>query len=149
MRTSEKIKEIGIAVIAFEAEMEAVHKGAENPFFKSKYADLPSILQAIKQPLEKHGLGIVQGVAEGNNQSVIVIKTRLIHASGEWIETDTPVYLAKFDPQSTGGAITYGRRYSIQALLNLSAEDDDANSISPQVPPQTQQAPVNNNDFGI
>ena len=127
MRTSESIENISKALVAFEAEMEGVSKGAENPFFHSKYADLPSILQAIKPLLKKNKLAIVQGIINvGDSAGIVNVETRLIHEGGEWIEIDTPIYLQKFDPQACGSAITYGRRYSIQSLLSLSAEDSDA-----------------------
>jgi len=126
MRTSETIASISKALVSFESEMEAVHKGAVNPFFKSKYVDLPSILEAIKPLLKKNKLAVVQGVVNlGDGVGIVNVETRLLHDSGEWIETDTPIYLQKSDPQAVGAAITYGRRYSMQALLNLSADDDD------------------------
>jgi hypothetical protein len=127
MKTSESMGAIAKAVIAFESEMEAVSKGKVNPFFKSKYADLPSIIEATKPLLEKHGLGIIQGAEEGE-MGLMKVQTRLIHESGEWIETELPIVPVKSDPQAALSALTYGRRGGLQAILSLSAVDDDYES---------------------
>jgi len=140
MKTSESIKAISVALVAFEAEVETIAKGAENPFFHSKYADLPSILEAIKNPLEKHGLAVVQGAI--STEAGLQVETRIIHDSGEWIETTTPIGVAKPDPQGYGSAITYGRRYSLQAALNLSADDDDGNKASSPASQPTNRKPA-------
>ena len=124
MNTSETVVEIQKALIGFQSEMESVKKGKINPFFKSKYADLPSILQAIKPHLAKWGLGILHS-STGDGLGILNVETRLVHMSGEWIETNMMMLVAKQDPQSCGSSLTYGRRYGLQSILSLSAEDDD------------------------
>ena len=77
--------------------------------------------------MEKNQLAIVQSVENvGDQVGIINVQTRVIHSSGEWVETDCPIYLQKFDPQSAGSGVTYGRRYGLQSTLNLSAVDSDA-----------------------
>jgi hypothetical protein len=100
MKQSESIKELATAMAAAQGEMGSAIKGASNPFFKSKYADLGSVIQAIKAPFAAHGLSYVQFPITGDN-SVGVI-TRLMHSSGEWLEQEYFIPLGKMDAQSVG-----------------------------------------------
>jgi hypothetical protein len=104
MRQSESIKELATAMAAAQGSMGSAIKGASNPFFKSKYADLGSVIQAIKAPFAEHGLSYVQFPITGDN-SVGVI-TRLMHSSGEWLEQEYFIPLGKMDAQAAGSAIT-------------------------------------------
>lgn len=126
MRTSENITELCKALLGFHKQCGKIAKTAKNPFYKSTYADLPSILDAISEPLNNHGLAIVQLPDEHG------ITTRLMHESGEWIEATYNMPVSKpNDPQALGSSITYGRRYAIGAMLSLNiAEDDDGNAAS-------------------
>ena len=114
-----------------------VKKNASNPAFRTKYADLQSVLDTIEGPLWDHGLLIVQRFGYDTEQAVLF--TEVIHAeSGERITSMIPVVSKDpHDPQKMGGAITYYRRYSLLALLGLAPEDDDGNAASK--PPQRQQ----------
>lgn len=126
MRRSESIKEIGKALIDFQGEVDKIAKDETNPFYKSKYAPLSTIQDAIKVPLQKCGLAVVQ-LPEGKNE----LTTMLIHTSGEWIEATYEMTPAKNDPQGIGSNITYQRRYALGAALNLNIdEDDDGNKAS-------------------
>lgn len=136
------MKEIAKALSIFHKEMGTIQKDANNPFFKSKYAPLETILPAIKEPLEKAGLVFYQapshltswiaGVGDGQSVTIPSLKTVLIHIeSGEKIEENTPLILAKQDPQGVGSAITYMRRYGLVATLGLNCdEDEDGNKAS-------------------
>ena len=143
MQTSESVKEIYGALVAI-GDIQNPPKNATNPHFKNRYADLSGILDAVKPNLKKNGLAVVQGVeAEGNQ---VKIQTRIIHISGEWIESELTLQAAGTDPQKIGSAITYGRRYSISAILNIAADDDDDGEENrPKNPPQStqKQNPVN------
>lgn len=101
-----------------------VLKGNKNPFFKSKYADLATLLEATREPLAKQGLSVVQFPGEATNGRVSII-TMLIHGSGEWLRSEIVMPCAKPDAQGVGSALTYGRRYAYGAMLSLGAEDDD------------------------
>jgi len=135
MKTSESIGEIAKALTKFQGEVKSPKATTENPFFKSKYATLAQIQDAIRDEAKKNGLSIIQSAGAGNEFShgAVHITTRIIHESGEWIESDTLMLTPdKPTPQGAGSAITYGRRYSLSAILGISSEeDDDANAAEP------------------
>lgn len=100
-------------------------KDAENSFFKSAYASLENVLEVVKPVFLDNGIAIIQG--SGVTEKGINVITRLIHESGQWIETDFPAPLSKQDPQAAGSASSYGRRYSLKGIACLAEEDDDGN----------------------
>lgn len=99
-----------------------------NPFFKSKYADLPSILDLIKPILNKHELVLLQTHKPDENN--IIVNTIIFHISGEKIESELLLPVKDKTPQGYGSSITYARRYSILSLLGISADEDDDGNIS-------------------
>lgn len=132
MRTSDTTLEITKALIAFQNEDVFIEMSKKNPFFNSKYADLGDIRKAIKIPLGKHGLAITQFPVSSceNGIPMIGVTARLVHVSGEWMEETAllPVDVGegKVSPaQKAGITITYLRRYAINSILNLFAEDDN------------------------
>lgn len=128
MKTSETINKIAPALVKAQAAMLPLIKDSNNPFFKSKYADLKAVTAACYPALQENGISIIQGVDECDG--VIDVKTRLLHSSGEWIETSCPVGIEKSNAQGYGSAITYGRRYALQAAVGIAPEDDDGNAAS-------------------
>jgi len=136
MQTSSSVKEIASALLGFHKQMGKIGKTSSNPFFKSKYADLPTILSAIADPLSDNGLTVVQFPEAEHG-----LTTRLLHVSGEWMESTYFMHPTKNDPQGAGSVITYQRRYAIGAILNLNIDnDDDGNKASaPVVNSQPQQ----------
>lgn len=115
------------ALVNFRDTVSSVKKWAENPFFKSHYADLPSILEVIKDPLKETGLAISHKCKSIDWGFVVV--TILGHAeSGESIESEFPVFGNK--PQEIGSSISYARRYNLLALLDIPTEDDDGNTAN-------------------
>ena len=126
MKSSESIEKLAEALCAAQGEMGGAVKGSANPFFKSSYADLTSVIKAIKEPCFKHGLSYVQlPHRDGNSIGVV---TRLIHTSGQWLENEFTLPMVKGDPQAAGSAVTYARRYALQALFGIPAVDDDGES---------------------
>lgn len=108
-------------------EIGAISKDSTNPFFKSKYFDINSLLKHVEPLLQKNGLLLLQPIVKGEVFSEIVdIKT------GESVQSSIPLPQMD-DPQKLGSAVTYYRRYTLQSLLGLQAEDDDANSASQSV----------------
>lgn len=106
-------------------------KDVANEFFKSKYADLASVIDAAKKPLADNGLAVIQTTEiEGD---AIVLVTLLSHSSGEWIKGRYPVKPVKNDPQGLGSALTYARRYAFSAITGIASEDDDGNAASGKV----------------
>ena len=130
MDKSESIKNIAVAMCKAQSEMGGAHKGANNPFFKSKYADLGAVVQAVKEPFTNNGLSYVQFPIEEGGR--IGVETILMHESGEWLSNSFTVNLTKQDAQGAGSAITYCRRYGLQAVAGIPSEDDDGNSASAQ-----------------
>lgn len=125
MNKSESIKNIAAALLSFQVKCEKIIKKDENPFFKSKYAGLPDILDSIAAPLQECELVVTQ-FPDGDG-----LTTLIMHSSGEWIEATGLMKPVKSDPQSVGSAITYQRRYSLCSVLGLNVdEDDDGNKAS-------------------
>jgi len=132
MRMSDSIKEIATAFAKFQAEVNNPKNTAKNPQFGSKYAPLDVVINEIKSKLASQGLSFLQSTgSEGEN---VVIKTLITHESGEWMESEPlilPAYQVgkggskNYTAQGCGSAITYGRRYSLTAMLGISSEDDD------------------------
>lgn len=121
---SESIMKLAEALSKAQGEFGHVKKDSLNPFFKSKYADLASILEAVRPALAKHGLSHVQ-LAGANAEGDAVVSTYLLHSSGEFISGELSLPVTKADAQGFGSALTYARRYGLQAILGVAAEDDD------------------------
>lgn len=130
MNKSESITKLAVGLAKFNAEISSISKDAKNPFFKSDYVTLDKLILSTRDILQKNGLSVLQMPL--SRESEIGIQTILLHESGEYIESE-PLYMkpVKNDPQSAGSLITYLRRYSYQAILNLNTgEDDDANNTT-------------------
>lgn len=124
-----EINELAKALAAFQAEVVTVGKGADNPFFKSKYAELGSIMKKAQPVLTKHGLSVVQ--LPDNLDGQAALTTILMHTSGQSLRATVPLVLSKQDPQGFGSAMTYFRRYGYAAALQIVIdEDDDGNNAS-------------------
>lgn len=130
IQTSNEVDKLHLAYVNAQSEFTPVIKNGFNPHFKNKFADIGSIKAATDPALHKHGLAIVQNVSAGDGG--VNITTRIMHVSGQWLETDPAFFPAsKQDAQGMGSATTYGRRYQLAALLSISAEeDDDGNAAS-------------------
>lgn len=134
IRSSEQLGKIAPALLKVQQSLEAIAKTGNNPHFRSSFATVNDVLEAVKEPCNKNGIIILQMPAEGQvwplaqGEAILVLNltTRLLHSSGEYIEATASIPLAKSDPQGFGSALTYGRRYALQAALGLQAEDDDA-----------------------
>jgi hypothetical protein len=126
------MKQIAIAFIKAQSQMSSPKKDNSNPFFKSKYADLNSVLEAVMKPLHDNGIAVLQPTVtiDGKNY----VKTILLHESGETLESFTEILYAKLnDAQSQGSGITYARRYGLQSLCGVGAEDDDGNKAQSKI----------------
>lgn len=139
MRTSDAINEIATALAKAQGEMKNASLNKVNPHFKSKYADLAEIRDTVTPALSKHGIAVVQGT-EATDGALMVV-TRLVHTSGQWFESQFPIAVDK--PQTMGSAYTYAKRYSLAAICNIAAdEDDDANAANEgKTPPAPKAAP--------
>lgn len=125
MKTSESILKITPAFLNAQKKIESVVKDQSNPFFKSKYADLSAVIEACKEKLNAEGIAILQPI-DG-----MTVETILVHTSGEWYSSSTPIVSKEQNnPQALGSAITYAKRYGLQSMVLLPAEDDDGNRAS-------------------
>jgi len=120
------MSEIAKAFIKAQSEMRTPKKGNSNPFFKSKYADLNSVLEAVLEALHNNGIAILQPTVFIDGKSFV--NTVLLHESGERLEGFTEILFSKpNDAQAQGSGITYARRYGLQSICGVGAEDDDGN----------------------
>jgi len=131
------------ALVAAKKNMGDVRKNASNPAFKSKYADLASVVEAIEPALLEAGIAPIQGVAASYNGAAEVrVETMLLHESGEFVKSILAMRPTKADPQGIGSATTYARRYALQAICGVAPEDDDGNAASGQRgKPQAETTP--------
>ena len=124
------MKEIAAAFVKAQAEIASAIKDKKNPAFRTTYADLSAVVDAAKPALSRHGLGFIQEVTE-RDAGGIYVETVIVHASGEMLRSGKlPIPVAKSDAHGYGSAITYGKRYSLMAVLGICTEDDDGNAAS-------------------
>ena len=125
---SENINELAAALSKAQGQFDHAKKDVANAFFKSKYADLASCIDAAKTALAANGLAVVQSTDFDNDRLVLI--TTLMHSSGQWIDSKYPIQPVKNDPQGMGSAMTYSRRYAFCAITGIAADDDDGNAAS-------------------
>ena len=119
-------------LLEVQKEIGAIKKEETNPFFKSKYFDINGLLAAVKPVLNKYGLVLTQGLT--HIEGKLALHTAIADVDGEnTVIQDTCPIPETTDAQKAGSAITYFRRYALQSLLALEAEDDDASSVKPKV----------------
>ena len=122
------ISELFSAYAKAQADMGEVLKVATNPAFKSRYADLAAVVEAVMPALSKHGLALIQAPAfDGETVSV---ETMITHTAGGFMRSTINLRPTKADPQGVGSAITYARRYALMAMAGVAPEDDDGNGAS-------------------
>jgi len=139
MIKSDNINELAKALSVAQASYNKLIKDSENPFFKSKYSDLAACIDAVRQPLADNKLSVIQTTKVVNNE--MILETLLMHESGQFVGGEYIINPMKNDPQSVGATISYARRYSLCAILNIAAEDSDAEE-SMDRKPQTKKAPT-------
>lgn len=141
------MKNLYSKLLLVQQELGAIKKEEDNPFFKSKYFDINALAEHVKPLLNKHGLVLLQPLTQIDGKTALT--TALIEAeSGESMEFST-MLPENIDPQKMGSAITYFRRYAIQSLLFLQAEDDDANAASQPVQKYPQKTQVQGHSASV
>lgn len=133
MNHSESLTKLATALAKAQGEMENAAKTSDNPFFRSKYADLAEVINTVRPVLAKHGLSVVQ--MPGFDGTAVYVENVILHESGEWMSATSgspmPIMTTKDgrelppSPQGVGSAITYLRRYSLAAVCMVAQEDDD------------------------
>lgn len=154
---SQDITKLAKALIHVQTGLRPAHKDAENPFTKSNYATLNSVMEACREALLTQGVWMTQypvPAPEHLGGGYLGLMTKLTHAeSGQWQSSFAVVPLPKNDPQGMGIAMTYTRRYALCAMLGIVTEDDDGEgakmpakrdgtSRQPRNAPQSQSEPL-------
>ena len=130
MNKSESIKELATALAKAQGQIKGAVKDSANPFFKSKYADLASVVEAIRSAFAANGLSYIQSV-EPSDKDEVRVETTILHSSGEWIGCGVlALPVSKVDAQGYGSALTYARRYSLSAATGVAPEDDDGTAAT-------------------
>lgn len=119
-----KSPELAKALVNAQKKMGSAVKGSNNPYFKSKYADLNSVIQACKEHLNEEGISVLQPVV--SDSSGDYVETILLHTSGQSYSSKMRLKMQKEnDMQAYGSAISYARRYGLQSMIFLPSSDDD------------------------
>lgn len=135
MQKSDSIAALAAALAKAQGEMAGAKKDANNPHFKSKYADLASVWDAARPALSKNGLSIAQ-FTEPSEKDEVIVQTLLLHESGEWISGKIAIPVDKHNAHGFGSALTYCRRYALAAAVGIAPEDDDGNAAAQSAPPK-------------
>jgi hypothetical protein len=139
------VKGIYSALAAAQAEMGPALKDSTNPAFRSKYADLASVMAACMPALNKHGICVWQPICDDDGKRYV--KTVLAHESGDTLECRVELIVAKNDMQGYGSAVTYARRYGLMSMAGIAPEDDDGNAAAKAAPkdaPVIEEKPLRN-----
>lgn len=155
---SEQLDQFALAMSKAQGKMKRAAKDSNNPFFKSKYADLSSVSDAIKEVFEENRIAIFQRTEDTPDR--VTVCTKLVHESGQWImsKNSMPAFITekadKYDKssnvmitrpmncQEVGSVITYLRRFQLSALAGVCPEDDDGNAVSGRSAPTQQSTPI-------
>lgn len=143
MNKSDQINELAAALVIAQPTFKPALMDSVNPFFKSKYADLGAVWDAVQEGLTANGLTVTQFPdAIGSDPALTTI---LLHKSGQWISATYPLIVSYKDEsaQGYGSAITYAKRYALAAVLGVIADtDDDGNAASKPPKPSSTTAPL-------
>jgi hypothetical protein len=129
-------KSIYAALAKAQIEMGPALKDSTNPAFKSKYADLASVMAACLPALNANGIAVIQPTIDEDGARYV--KTVLAHESGETLECRVPLIVAKNDMQGYGSAVTYARRYGLMSMAGIAPEEDDGNAAAKNPPPKDE-----------
>jgi hypothetical protein len=122
---SQDITELAKAMLKVQGQLQPAMKDKENPFTKSHYATLKSVMDTCRDALIANGIWLIQHPVPVD-QGHMGLVTKLVHSeSGQWQSSLLVMPLPKADPQGYGSALTYGRRYSLSDLVGIVTEDDD------------------------
>tara|TARA_R100000808_G_C2082041_1_gene105512 strand:+ start:63 stop:527 length:465 start_codon:yes stop_codon:yes gene_type:complete len=125
---SNQLDKLGEALAKAQGEMKGAKKSSVNPFFKSNYADLHTVIESSFPFLSKYGLSVIQG--NDSDEKSFYVTTMLLHNSGQWIKSKLKMPITKADAQGVGATITYARRFALSAMVGIAQYDDDGESIT-------------------
>ena len=142
------MKSIATALAAAQINMGKALKQASNPHFRSKYADLGSVMDACLPALNERGIAVIQPTGEDDLGRFV--QTILIHGeSGEQLSCRVPLIVGKNDMQGYGSAVTYARRYGLMAMAGIAPEDDDGNAAAKAAPKQEAPKKISAEQFQV
>jgi len=121
---SKETKDINTALAKAQGEYPVIGYNKDNPYFKSRYTDLDTILRAVRPALTKYGLSVTQQIRI-NDEGATILHTRLRHSTGQWIECQSRIIPLKNDPQAFGSMLTYYKRYTLMSLLAITVGNDE------------------------
>ncbi len=133
------IGKLAAALAKAQSQMSHAEKSKKNEHFKSRYADLAAVLDAVGPALSANELALVQLPVLSDDKHVSVT-TMLIHSSGESLSSTLAVPVSKQDAQGVGSAITYARRYAVMAMCGIAPDDDDGNAAVGRAPSRAPDA---------
>jgi hypothetical protein len=140
------MKNIATALASAQPNMGKALKQANNPHFRSKYADLGSVLDACLPALNERGIAVIQ--PPGEDEHGRFVETVLIHGeSGEQLSCRVPLIIGKNEMQGYGGAVTYARRYGLMAMAGIAPEDDDGKAAAKAAPKVEPPEPISADQF--
>jgi len=140
------MKNIATALASAQINMGKALKQANNQHFRSKYADLGSVIDACLPALNEHGIAVVQPTGEDEHGRFV--ETVMIHGeSGEQLSCRVPLIVGKNDMQGYGSAVTYARRYGLMAMAGIAPEDDDGNAAAKAAPKVEPPKPISADQF--
>ena len=144
MQHSEQINELAAALAKAQGALKPAAKDTENPHFKSRYADLASIMDVCRKPLSDNGLAVMQGDGDKPDAGgAFTVETLLVHTSGQWVRSTLSAVPRDRSPQSIGSACSYLRRYSLASLIGIVADaDDDGNAAQPAAGTSRESNPI-------
>jgi hypothetical protein len=141
MNHSEQINEIAKALASAQAALSNATKDATNPAFRSKYATLAAVIDAIRPAFAQAGISILQPMSSDEN-GLIVIETILMHSSGQYISERLAARPEKANAHGIGSIATYLRRYSLASLVSITQDDDDGNGATGKGEPNAKGSDV-------
>jgi len=134
---SDELAEFAAAFSKAQGEYETVIANKENPFFKSKYADIDAIVRAVRPAFKKYGLSFYQSTTVNGQKTVL--HSRVMHSSGQWIEGQILLLPPKDDIQSFGSTMSYQQRYAARNILGITTSDEPIDSPPPRRAPYIQR----------
>jgi hypothetical protein len=132
-KQSDATDQLDEALAKAQGEIESATKNANNPHFKSKYANLAAVYDACRDSLSKHGIAHTQWLVH-TEDSRLHINTRLAF-KGQWLSAISSIPVTKADAQGYGSATSYLRRYALMAAIGIAQDDDDGNDATKAKPP--------------
>jgi hypothetical protein len=140
------MKNIATALASAQINMGKALKQANNPHFRSKYADLGSVMDACLPALNERGIAVIQPTGEDEHGRFV--ETVMIHGeSGEQLSCRVPLIIGKNEMQGYGGAVTYARRYGLMAMAGIAPEDDDGKAAAKAAPKVEPPEPISADQF--